>query len=81
MSPRCWQRGSLAPHALLELVNLSQDRSQVSHPRCLHVLFCVVLASAGNWAVQLTHHGLSALGRRMDGDESPGCRAEEENAK
>lgn len=73
MSPHCWQRSPLAPYALLELVNLSQDRSQVSHQRCLHVLFCVELASAGNWAVQLTHHGLSALGAGWTGTSPQGA--------
>ena len=43
MSPRCWQKSSLAAYALLELVNLPQARSQVSHQRRPHVL-----ASAGN---------------------------------
>lgn len=70
--PRCWQRSSLTPDALLELVNLSQACSQVSHQRRLHVLFCVALASAGNGAVRLTHHSLSALGAGWTGTSPQG---------
>ena len=53
----------------------------MSDQRRLHVLFCAALASAGSWAVQLTDHGLLALGGGMDGDGSQGDRAEEENTK
>lgn len=53
----------------------------MSDQRRLHVLFCAALASAGSWAVQLTDHGLLALGGGMDGGGFQGDRAEEENTK